>query len=244
MESIALGGAVRLPYQSGPPERGSPIPTLRNEHVLGVEEGGVLRAGLRLIGPLAGTLPGIIEGIARQGLDLGGTRFALRAAHDGIGRVLYDRRFPGVPAQMPTLMRLSAEPERARRVRIVFETPARLQLDRKGTSFDPAEVAKRFFEHSLARAVQVHHGLMGLPRVPWMESPVKCWVAGHRLFQYLLPRRSYRQDKRLDFDGVVGYLDLEGELDAGIPYARAAEVLHWGGKAAFGLGKVRVLVLE
>jgi CRISPR/Cas system endoribonuclease Cas6 (RAMP superfamily) len=78
-----------------------------------------------------------------------------------------------------------------------------------------------------------------------VEAPdVRARIAGHRLFHYLLPRHSYRQDKWMDFDGMVGYLDLEGDLDAGMPFARAAEVLHFGQKATFGLGKVRVLVLE
>ena len=66
--------------------------------------------------------------------------------------------------------------------------------------------------------------------------------AGHRLFHYQLPRRSYRQEKWLDFDGVVGYLELE--VTSGMPFARAAETLHFGQKATFGLGRIRVLVLE
>ena len=74
--------------------------------------------------------------------------------------------------------------------------------------------------------------------------PVEAVLAGHRLFHYELPRHSFRQNKRLDFDGVVGYLDLAGDLGAAMPRARAGEVLHFGQKAAFGVGKVRVLVLE
>lgn len=69
-------------------------------------------------------------------------------------------------------------------------------------------------------------------------------LVGHRLFHYKLPRHSYRQDKWLEFDGVVGYLDLAGGFGSAMPWARAAEVLHFGQKSAFGLGKVRVLVLE
>jgi CRISPR/Cas system endoribonuclease Cas6 (RAMP superfamily) len=37
----------------------------------------------------------------------------------------------------------------------------------------------------------------------------------------------------------LGYIDLEGHVDRFFPLARAAEVLHFGQKATFGLGKVR-----
>jgi CRISPR-associated endoribonuclease Cas6 len=82
------------------------------------------------------------------------------------------------------------------------------------------------------------------PRVPLgtTESlPARVQLTAHRLFHYELPRISFRQQKRLDFDGVIGYLDLSCDLPALEPWARAAEVFHFGQKAAFGLGKVRVL---
>jgi hypothetical protein len=74
--------------------------------------------------------------------------------------------------------------------------------------------------------------------------PAHAEMVGHRLYHYELPRHSFRQDKWLDFDGVLGYIDLAGKLGAAMPWAPAAEVLHFGQKAAFGLGQVRVLVLE
>jgi hypothetical protein len=244
LEEIALGGPVTLPFRSGPPEAGQTLPTLRNEHVIGIESGTAMRAGVRLLGTASVALAGIVEAIGRYGLALGGIRFVLLAAHDGTGRLIYDRRVPNVPAQVPALMRLTPEAEQARHVRIVFYTPTILKLDRR-PAFDPSDLAARFFEHSLARAVQVHNCLTGEPGLPWMEAPpVRARIVGHRLFRYKLPRHSYRQDQWHDFDGVVGHLDMEGNFDAGMPYARAAEILHFGQKATFGLGTVRVLVLK
>jgi hypothetical protein len=187
-------------------------------------------------------LAGIIETIGRHGLDLGGVRLLLRSASDPTGRLLYDRRLPSVPAQTPAVMRIPVEREPARRIRIVFETPAILKVGRT-ICFDPVDLAARFFEHAMARALQVH-SLMDGDRLPWLEAPaVRSRISGHRLFHYVLPRRSYRQNQWLDFDGVVGHLDLEGNFEAGMPYARAAEILHFGQKATFGLGSVKVLVL-
>jgi hypothetical protein len=88
LEAIAAGGPVRLPFQTASPRGGEVIPTLRNEHVLQTEPGAVLHAGLRLLGPASSAFPGILEALGRQGIDLAGIRFALRAAHDGTGRLL------------------------------------------------------------------------------------------------------------------------------------------------------------
>jgi hypothetical protein len=46
----------------------------------------------------------------------------------------------------------------------------------------------------------------------------------------------------MHFDGLLGYFDLEGELGPAMPFIQAAEALHFGQKATFGLGLVRCLV--
>ena len=184
-----------------------------------------------------------MEALARCGLEVGGARFRLVAARSNSGKLLYDRRLPVVPVQMPAPQALRIENETASRIRIVFLSPAVFKLDRAPT-FSPRDFAERFFEHSIGRAVQMQHACSGV-RPTWMEAPpLHVEMVGHRLYHYDLPRHSFRQDKWLDFDGVVGYIDLAGNLGAGMPWGRAAEVLHFGQKSAFGLGKVRVLILE
>lgn len=243
LEEIAMGGPVNLPYRTGPPRKGETIPTLRCEAGWKFDPGGTLRFGMRLVGMASNALPAIMEAIERCGLLLSGVQFRLVHAGDGSGQLLYDRRLPPVPVQMPAARALTLEPEKASRVRIVFLSPAVFKLDRSPT-FSPQDFAARFFEHSIGRASQMHRTCSGV-RPPWVEaSPVRAELVGHRLFHYELPRHSFRQDKWLDFDGVSGYLDLAGEFGAAMSWARAAEVLHFGQKASFGLGKVRVLVLE
>ena len=243
LEEIAMGGPVRLPYRTGPPRTSESIATLRCEAAWKFEPGGTLRFGLRLVGMISNALPAVLEAIARHGLMLGGAPFRLAAASDSTGRLLYDRRLPVAPPQMPAACGLRIDAEAARRVRILFLFPAVFKLDRAPT-FAPEDFAARFFEHSLGRAVQMYRTCSGV-RPPWVEGPaMRAELVGHRLFHYQLPRHSFRQEKWLDFDGVVGYLDLAGDVSAVMPWARAAETLHFGQKAAFGLGKVRVLVLE
>ena len=144
---------------------------------------------------------------------------------------------------MPLVRTFTFENEAARLVRIVFLSPTVFKLGSAPT-FDPEDFAARFFEHNIGRAVRMYQACSGM-RPAWVEAlPVQIELVGHRLFHYELPRHSYRQDKWLDFDGVIGYIDLAGQVGAALPWARAAEILHFGQKAAFGLGKVRVLVLE
>ena len=244
LAELAAGAPVNEPYKQGSPRRGESVPSLCCEAGWKFDPGGTVRFGLRLVGAVSVTLPAIVEAIARNGLELSGAMFRLTEAQDCAGQLLYHQHLPGVGVQMPPLQRLCLEIETARRVRILFLTPTVFKLDRAPT-FEPEHFARRFFEHSVGRAVQMYDACMGKPKLPFEPEPtIQARMAEHRLFHYELQRRSYRQGKWLDFDGVVGFLDLEGDLSSGMPWARAAEVLHFGQKATFGLGKVRVLVLE
>ena len=57
-------------------------------------------------------------------------------------------------------------------------------------------------------------------------------------------RWSQRQQTSMKLGGIVGRLVLEGELEPFAPLLRAAEVVHLGKGATFGLGKVVVEPLE
>jgi hypothetical protein len=243
LEEIAMGGPVSLPFRSKSPRTGECVPALQCEAGWKIDPGGRLTFGVRLAGLVSNALPAIIDAVARFGLAIGGTPFRLAAARSGSGQLLYDRRFASVPVQMPPVEGLRLEEEPAAHVRIVFLSPTVLKLDRSPT-FSPADLAGRFFEHSLGRAVQMHEACTG-ERLPWVKAPLfNAELVGHRLFHYDLPRHSYRQGKWLDFDGAIGYVDLKGSIGPALPWARAAEALHFGQKAAFGLGKIRVLVLD
>ena len=242
LEEIALGGPVNLPFQTGQPRRGETIPTLRCDAGWKFDAGARVDFGLRLIGTASSALPAIIAAVGQCGLSLGGARFRLHSCRDDSGQLLFDCRLPKVPVQPVAPRTLMIEEQPARRVRVVFLSPTVFKLDRAPT-FSPEDFARRFFEHSLGRAVGMYSTCWA-DRLPWVEPPVAhVELVGHRLFHYDLPRHSFRQDKWLDFDGVVGYIDLEGEIGPLLAWGRAAEVFHFGQKAAFGLGKVRLLVL-
>src|SRR3954447_21370243 len=53
-------------------------------------------------------------------------------------------------------------------------------------------------------------------------------------------RWSQRQSAAMKLGGLVGSLTLEGDVSPFAPLLRAAEILHAGKGAVFGLGKVEV----
>jgi hypothetical protein len=144
--------------------------------------------------------------------------------------------------------RLKGAVAEARRLRVALVTPA-LLAERPGTIFDPARLAAAVLNRSVVRPMEIFNAHFArkagyeLPfhRPEWPDMV----LTGHRLFHYRLPRRSYRQGKWMDFDGVVGWIEWEGRgCGAATPWLRAAEILHIGQKATFGQGRIELLAVE
>ena len=57
-------------------------------------------------------------------------------------------------------------------------------------------------------------------------------------------RYSNRQQTKMLLGGLLGRLDLEGDLPPFVPLLRAAEILHVGKGATFGLGRIAVEGLD
>jgi hypothetical protein len=250
-ESIVLGGPVIFPYRVGKPLSGEALPTLSNDHYLVAEPGTEVTVGLTFLGEAAAAMVPVIDFLRRSELSCGRGHLRLRRVVDSdvSGRVLFDHRFPAIPVQPPRVQVFTQEALRVlsstRRVRVVFRTPSLLKLG-EAACFDPERLARAFPEHCMIRAVRIYNAFFahqGRP-LPWMTMPdLRVRLAGHRLFHYVLPRLSLRQDRWMRFDGVVGYMDLEGDLTPAMRFLHAAEVLHFGQKATFGLGEVRVYSL-
>jgi hypothetical protein len=248
LEQIAFGGAVRFPYRESPPLPGERVPRLGTDLTWRAPSGAPVVFGLTLVGAAAALAPALMEQVARCGLTPPRGRLRLRRAVDRSApeRVLFDARLPQLGVQAPQVGPLAANGEaggEVRRLRVVFLTPALLNVN-GATCMDPEEIARRFPSQCLVRAMQIYDAFCsaGGGRLPWMDLPeMNARLAGSRLFRYVLPRVSFRQDRRMHFDGLLGYFDLEGDLTPAMPFVQAAEALHFGQKATFGLGLVRCL---
>lgn len=249
LQQIALGAPCQPPYKIQGSDSGG-LPRLSNQHEWRVPVGSEFSARITLPGNTSVLLPALIQVLQRARLRIGGGRFQLCRTVDTAlgGRVLWDRAegFPLQPAMRQDLSPLMDAGGPVRRLVIGFITPVRLRGSRGEYCFSAPDLAQRFWGAALVRAMRVHDAFCNTgQRLPWMELPPspppvqRCSV-----YHYVLPRLSFRQRAFMDFDGLVGnvtYTDVPGELAA---LARAAELLHIGQKATFGLGRVRCIVLD
>ena len=210
--------------------------------------GTVLRVGLKLLGQAAAAMPAAIGALAGVTIPCGGGSFRLARARDAGagGRVIYDASYQHFPVQPVAVLRLGeicgVESSDASAVRVVLLTPVFINRG-DGCCRDPFTLAATLLEQSLVRAIKVHDSLCtpGAVRLPRMEMSVTDWhLVGQRLFHYRFLRHSNRQERWMEFGGLVGWLDLAGDIGSLLPLLRAAEVLHLGQKATFGMGQVRI----
>jgi hypothetical protein len=149
------------------------------------------------------------------------------------------RRWPGsVPATLPP-----APPEPApERLTLRFATPTRIVAGgrpRGHLSF------RQLAFPMLRRVLEIAHFHVPGATVDWDFQPLlrqadDVRVARDDLRWTELSRYSSRQKATHPLDGFVGELDLEGPLAPFLPLLRAAEIVHVGKGATFGLGKVEV----
>jgi hypothetical protein len=140
----------------------------------------------------------------------------------------------GLPADAPL-------PEGA--VTLRFVTPLRIKVRHRLT--DRPRFRDLAF-HMLRRVLEMAHWHVPGAAVDWEFYPLlqRCEevrVAGADLRWLDWERWSQRQNAAMKLGGVVGTLTLEGNLAPFTSLLRAAEVLHAGKGATFGLGKVEVV---
>ena len=228
LRAIACGGPVTPPFELHP---GQPLPELRNDWRIGLRAGTRLELGLRVLGPAGAALDGVVEGLRRHGLEVKGGRLRLTGVRGG-------------------RQTLHLEPAAgAQQLRLALTTPTLIRAGSQ-TCLDPEQLAPLMLKQAVVRAVTVFNTFFAGPadRIPFVDAAFpEVILIGRRLLRYRLTRHSYRQDRWMDFDGVVGVLEWEGlrpgALAEVIPWLRAAEVLHLGQKATFGLGRVELTVI-
>lgn len=150
--------------------------------------------------------------------------------------VLPDRTAPWpAPASLADLL---CPPESACRCRVRFRTPFRWTKER------PAEVevsADTLFRVVLMRVRGVQR-MLGLPALPRFEPPGPSVRVAHQAVRWFDGgRRSGRQEFAwVWLGGVLGEVELEGDLAPLAPLLATAEVLQVGRATSAGLGVVEL----
>ena len=127
-------------------------------------------------------------------------------------------------------------------VRIRLLTPLRLKArGQLAETLDFRSLAFAMLRRTLELA---HFHVPGAP-IDWTFRPLLDRAAAVRLTGSHLTwldwdRYSSRQRAPMTLGGLVGSLDLQGDLAPFAPLLRAAEILHVGKGATFGLGRIAV----
>jgi hypothetical protein len=248
LEQIALGAPPRFPYEVNGAGRSLP-PKLMNRNEWRAPAGCEFAARITLLGQAGALLPALIRVLQQSEMRIGGGLFQLSRAVDTAqgGRVLWDRAegFPSQAALRQDFAGLLLQTRSPQRLLVGFVTPVRLRTGTGRYCFSPRELAQRFWEAALVRAMRVRDTFCKLgERLPWMELPITPEFQTKSFYQYVLPRLSHRQQAFMDFDGLIGTAEYTAPRRELVALAQAAEVLHVGQKATFGLGRVRCIDLD
>lgn len=186
-----------------------------------------------------------IERMAKTGL--GARRYPFELARvewqdgDGSWRLGHERGVRewrgGVPGVEP-----SGESWKGGRLRLDFMTPTRIQI--RGRLVEWVSFRALAFQ-MLRRVLELAHFHVPGEEVDWHFRPLLERAEGVEVVEEDFRwvdwwRYSNRQKRKMVLGGFVGHLVLEGDLGPFVDLLRAAEVVHVGKGATFGLGKVRV----
>jgi CRISPR-associated endoribonuclease Cas6 len=186
-----------------------------------------------------------VERMALTGLGSGRARFRLilveAADPGGAKRRLFAAGSPpsAVPAR-PSVLPLAALPPGP--VILRFVTPLRLKVRDRLTDH-PTFRGLAF--SMLRRVLEMAHFHVPSAEIDWsfrdyLARADAVHIAGTELRWHDWERWSQRQQTAMKLGGLVGHFCLEGDLAPFAPLLRAAEVVHVGKGATFGLGKVEV----
>lgn len=202
---------------------------------------------LTLFGPMIELLPYFIYAVEEMGRR-GWTRerhpFELIAV-ESAGQQLYASGAPELPEQLPRQalsLKVLAEDKTREQATLELQTPLRFKYDRQlsGTLDEPRLLRLLYRRlHSLWQTFEEQDP-------PWPQGSAFPPSGVFRIREQDLTwqeqgRYSTRQRSEMQLGGLLGQVQLEGDLQGILPLLRAAEVTHLGKETSFGLGKVRLL---
>lgn len=238
-----------------------PVPPLTREISensslkLRVAEKGKIAFDLTLIGESAGKLPYFIyafELMARHGLGASRQSFAVAEVFSldsgGGERIpVYTPHAPRILPHRATDLagliekRLSAV-SAGENLKLCFKTPLRIRRNRElleritfAEFFKQCSLRLKFMAENYGEPLEYDYKVL-------TEKAEGIETVSNDLWRHSFTRRTNRQDKNYDLDGMLGEIEFAGAgLDEFLPFAAAGEILHIGSATSFGLGKFEII---
>ena len=127
---------------------------------------------------------------------------------------------------------------------LAFSTPLRIQRDGNPIRSGNQLTARDVLMSTVKRVAQVCETLLGVPTtgIPFraLADAALTVEMTHTLVWHDLARYSGRQRQHIPLGGLIGSVQLRGDLAAYAPYLHLCQWLHVGKESAFGLGHYRL----
>lgn len=142
------------------------------------------------------------------------------------------------PPSKPSVEGLSGE-----RITLNFRTPVRLQVRGElATGVSMRSLAFPMVRRALELAAfHVPGAEPDWTFRPLLEHAGTVRITNADLHWYDWQRYSNRQQRKINLGGLLGSVELEGDLTPLMPLLRTAEIVHLGKGATFGLGKMEIV---
>ncbi len=209
-------------------------------------EGDEIACTLVLLGPARGILPYLVytfQEMGRRGITVERKPMAL-ARVEALGPDGWEAVFDPAEGRLrATAVEAPAPEARGLDGRVTLELATPLRLKSRGRLVRDLE--PRTLLVALGRRWTDLRRYYGDPPPPepfqsLLESADRLRIARADVSWVDWPRYSNRQQTRMQLGGLVGHVELEGDLAPLAPWLAWAERFHVGKATSFGLGKVRV----
>ena len=221
---------------------------------LRIAAGGKISFGLVLVGEATKKLPYFIyafELMARHGLGALRQSFSISEAFhidaDDCKTLIYEPRQTKIlPFQKTNLAELiKRRLDRVKlteNLKIQFLTPLRIRRNRE--LLQEINFAEIFKQCSLRlKFLSESYGVpLGYDYQILMKTAETVPTVSDKLWKHALSRRSNRQNKTFDLDGMLGEIDFQhDDFSVFLPFLAACEFLNIGSASSLGLGKYKLV---
>ncbi len=240
-----------------------PIPPLTREISenkvlkLRVAAHGKISFGLTLIGAAVNKLPYFIyafELMARHGLGAERQSFSIHEVFvldaGGVKTLIYEPSLTKVlPFKETNLAELVekrlGEIKPARYLQIQNQTPLRIRRNREllekinfAEIFKQCSLRLKFLAENYGQSLEYDYQSL-------MQKAETVQIVADKLWKHESSRRSNRQDKSLDLDGMLGEITFQSDdFSSFLPFIAACEILNIGSASSLGLGKFRLEMFD
>lgn len=234
LAELLAGAAIKPPYRLNPGGQGVSLLEIPR---FTVRRGDRLRVRFTALGEWAALLPDVVAALAAEPIHVDEAEFELAEISDPEGETISSDGSPFLVRNLGRLLALAERP--ATFVRLVLLSPLYLNLSQTPSRSADSAVA------ALLEAALVRASRLAVPRPPFLALPSSLpEAAERRLFPIQFERVSHAQRRRMVYSGVVGAIDLAGEVSRWLPLLAAAEILQLGQKTSAGFGQLRCLLAE